>query len=72
MPRLRKKEPMDANITVRMTRDLYDRLVSLAASDRRRIGEYVRIVLEDAVPALERQRDSRTDQIAAYTTPASD
>ncbi len=63
---------MDANITVRMPRDLYDRLVSLAGSDRRRIGEYVRILLEDAVPILEHQRDGRTGQASAYSVPAGD
>ncbi len=46
---------MDKNVTVRMSADMYARLVALAEADRRRVGEYVRLRLEDLLPALERK-----------------
>jgi predicted DNA-binding protein len=49
------REVMDKNVTVRMSADMYARLVALAEADRRRVGEYVRLRLEDLLPALERK-----------------
>ncbi len=39
---------MDANVTIRMTQEFYEQLVEAAKIDRRRIGEFTRILLEDA------------------------
>jgi hypothetical protein len=39
---------MEATVTVRMTQEFYDRLLRAAQIDRRRIGEFARILLEDA------------------------
>jgi len=39
---------MDANVTIRMTQEFYDQLVDAAKIDRRRIGEFTRVLLEDA------------------------
>jgi len=53
---------MDANVTVRMTQEFYDQLLVAAKADRRRIGEFARVLLEDAFKEWERghplQRES--------------
>jgi predicted DNA-binding protein len=57
------KEPKDKNITVRMSNEMYERLAALAEADRRRIGEYVRLHLEDLIATLEqRQRQGRAGE----------
>ena len=56
MPRPRKGEDrMDANVTIRMTQEFYDQLVEGAKVDRRRIGEFTRLLLEDAFKDWQRK-----------------
>ncbi len=54
------REAMTKNVTVRMGDDLYERLTVLAEKDRRRVGEYVRLALEDMIPRLEQDAHEST------------
>jgi predicted DNA-binding protein len=42
-------KPLDASLVIRMTSQLKKRLSELAVEDRRYLGDYVRMVLEDHV-----------------------
>ncbi len=45
---------MDANLTIRMTQDFYRQLIEAAQVDRRRIGDFTRILLEDGLKEWQR------------------
>lgn len=49
---------MDANLTIRMTPEFYQQLVDASKADRRRIGEFARILLEDAFTEWKRLHDA--------------
>ncbi len=53
---------MDANVTIRMTQEFYDQLIDAAKIDRRRIGEFTRILLEDAFKEWQRLHQNQSTQ----------
>lgn len=48
------KKPLDASLVIRMTGQLKKRLEELAEDDRRTVGDYIRVVLEDHVEGKRR------------------
>lgn len=62
MARTKKERTLDANVTVRMPRDLYDRLETVAKLDQRHIGEMARMILADCLPAVEQRLATRIEQ----------
>ena len=62
MARTKKEKTLDANVTVRMPRDLYERLEAVANLDQRHIGEMARMILAECLPAVERRLAARADQ----------
>jgi hypothetical protein len=50
---------MNASVTIRMTQEFYEQLIDAAKIDRRRIGEFTRILLEDAFSAWQRAHHSQ-------------
>jgi len=51
---------MDANLTIRMTQEFYRQLLEAAAVDRRRIGDFTRILLEDGLKEWQRTHPHTT------------
>ncbi len=43
------KKELESLVTIRMSKDLRDRLKKLAVKDRRTLSDYVRLCLEDLV-----------------------
>ena len=62
MARTKKEKTLDANVTVRMPRDLYERLEAVANLDQRHIGEMARMILAECLPAVERRLAARVEQ----------
>ena len=50
---------MDTSVTIRMTQEFYEQLAEAAKDDRRRIGEFTRILLEDGFKEWRRTHPSQ-------------
>jgi len=58
-----KVEPtMDANVTVRMTPGLYERLSAVAKADKRPVGMMARIIIEESLATFEKRLTPQEDE----------
>jgi len=50
---------METTVSVRMTRELYERLETAAKADKRKVGEMARLIIEESMPSVERRVAAR-------------
>jgi len=53
---------MDANVTVRMTPGLYERLSAVAKADKRPVGMMARIIIEESLATFEKRLTPQEDE----------
>jgi len=50
---------MDANLTIRMPRDMYEHLELVSKADKRRVGEMARLIIEEFLPVVQARLERR-------------
>lgn len=61
MPRPKEKEPMADSVSVRLPRDIYERLERIAEADGRTMGGMVRRIVETCLPQFEKPTQQEQD-----------